>query len=193
MAESEKPKREQKAKHWLVDSQGEKTSQMAEAVGVGYEDVATGETVVHRLIPEGEDSIIVGVGHPALMFGLFGAKTLATNEASQVRQAVKRGDDVDGSEVDGILARFALIDQGTWREVSEGPVGRKVDRDKLAAAIVEAQAALGNDRDLAEIRQRLDDDTKFFRNARKAEDVRAIYDRLMGRESKPIDSSDLFE
>lgn len=178
-------KREQKAKHSYLAADGSVTKDMLEATGIRYEDVATGETF---------DWQIPGAtaGSPQTMVAVFGSKTLATNEASQVRQAVGRGEDVDGSEVEGILARFALIESGTWREASEGGVGKKVDRDVLAAAIVEAQAALGNTRDLADVRQKLDDNTKFFRDARKAEDVRAIYDAKMGRVAKPITSDALF-
>lgn len=178
-------KRAQRAKHEYLDAGGSPTKAMSEACGVKYTDIATGENF-EFLIPGAT------AGSPQTMLAVFGAKTLATNEASQVRQAVARGEEVEGSEVDGIIARFDLLEKGTWREVGEGRIGVKVDRDALAAAIVEAQAKLGKTRDLLEIRQRLDDDVAFFRKARKADDVTAIYNAKVGKETKPLTSGDLF-
>lgn len=177
-------KRQQAAKHSFLRADGTETRDMHEAVGIRYQDVKSSEVFEYQ-IPGAK------AGDPLTMLAVFGAKTKATNEASQVRQAEARGDDTDGSQVDAIIDVFAKISEGTWREVREGGVGAKVDRDALAAAIVEAKAALGLTGDLLATRQKLDDDVAYFRKARKAPDVTAIYNSKVGKTAKPVSASDL--
>jgi hypothetical protein len=173
-------KRTQVAKHEFLAADGTPTKDIHEATGIRYTDIASGESFDYQ-IPG------ASAGAPVTMFAVFGAKTKATNEASQVRQALARGEDVDGSQVDAIREVFGKISDGTWREPGEGRVGAKVDRDSLAMAIVEFAGSLGKNPDLTEIRQRLDDDLKFFRTARKDERISAIYARLTGSETKKAD------
>lgn len=177
-----KPKREQAAKHSFLLPDGTETKDIHVATGIKYQDVASGEVFTFQ-IPN------AAAGSPQTMLAVFGAKTKATNEASQIRQ---QGDEAEVSQVDSIIEMFGKIESGVWREPSDGVGVAKVDRDSLALAIVEAQKALGHDRNLNEVRARLDTDTKFFRGARKAEDVTAIYNKLVGKDSKPKSSADLF-
>ena len=178
---NDKPKREQAAKHSFLAESGKETKDIHEATGIRYQDVASGEVFEYQ-IPGAT------AGSPLTMLAVFGSKTKATNEALQICQ---QGDEAEMSQVDAIIEVFGKISNGVWREPSDGVGVAKVDRDSLALAIVEAQKALGHDRDLNAVRKKLDDDPKFFRGARKAEDVSAIYNRLVGKDAKPKTSADL--
>lgn len=183
--ENGKPKKEQVARHTLLLPDGTETKDIHTATGIKYQDVSSGEVFTYQ-VPGAT------AGSPQTMLAVFGAKTKATNEASQIRQIERAGEDPECSQVDNIIEAFSKIDKGIWREPSEGGVGAaKVDRDSLALAIVEAQKALGNDRDLNAVRAKLDADPKFFRGARQAKDVTAIYNTLVGKETTPKTSADL--
>ena len=173
-------KRTQVAKHEYLNANNEVTKDIHGATGIRYTDVESGEVFTYQ-IPGAQ------AGTPQTMLAVFGSKTKATNEASQVRQALRAGEDPETSQVDAIIEVFGKIDNGVWREPGEGRVGTKVDRDSLASAIVEFAQSIGKAHDLAAVRQRLDDDVKFFRMARKDERITSIYNRLPGSESKKAD------
>lgn len=181
-------KRTQVARHTYLDGEGNVTKDIHAATGISYEDVESGETFTFQ-IPGGS------AGNAITMLAVFGAKTKATNEASQIRQQLRAGETPAQSQVDAIKEAFGKIAEGIWREPGEGRVGAKVDRDSLAMAIVEFASTLPSakpeSKDVGAVRQRLDDDLKFFRTMRKDERVSAIYAKLTGLEQKKVDAGAL--
>lgn len=177
-------KREQVAIHSWLDANGEETKDIHVASGYRRKDKNTGE--LFEYIAAG------AAGKPATMLELFGAKTKATNEASQVRQAERRGEEVEGSETDNVIAIFEQIAEGVWREIREGGGVAKVDRDALAQALFECNPKANEGKGLAAIRERLDSDVKWFRKVRKAEDVTKVYNAKVGKAApKKVAASDL--
>ena len=123
------------AKHFLLTSTGEVTEKEEEATGIRYVSLASGRTL---------DFQVPGAvaGTPQTMGAVFGFKTLATNEASAMRQ--KEGPNSD--QIGAIEERFALISTGQWVDrTREG--GPRTDPDVLALAAInvedEAQVKAG--------------------------------------------------
>ena len=113
------------------------------------------------------------------MLALFGARTLSINETSAARQAGE-------SEHDALIARFAEIANGTWRERAEGVVrGPKYDKDILAQVIVEALGADAKG-DANHYRQRLEDKSYYAKIRSKAK-IMAAYVAVAGTESDDSD------
>ena len=71
-----------------------------------------------------------------LMFGAFGAHTLAGNVVNTETNGPKG--DKSMNPIQSIADRFADIDNGTWAE-REGGVGVRYDREKLIQAILAAK------------------------------------------------------
>ena len=182
-AETNANSRQKSIKRFL-DADGKECS-IDKATQFSYTDIATGEKDVRDLAAIGAVA-----GSALAMLALFGISTLATNEASQVRQAAERGEEDVPSEVEGIADRLdQLFNDGIWREKREGGVGAaKVDRDALAQVVVDIAAQNGKTVDLLTIRQKLDDDTKFFRLVRKDERMTKLYNERVGKDSKPVDA-----
>lgn len=168
-------KRKQVAKHELLAADGSITKDITEATGIRYTDLETGETFEYS--PKG-----VEAGTALTMLALFGAKTKATNEASQYRQALAKGETPDvESQVKAISEAFAMIDDGTWREKAEGGGFARIDKDVLANAIIDVKAAAGAaHEDHATYVAKLTDDKKYFRLVRSVPEVTARYNELKG-------------
>lgn len=126
------------------------------------------------------------------MLAIFGAKTLATNESSAARNRKDEPADA-AAQMDAVAERFALLGTGKWVDRTREGVGAKVDKDALAAAIVavsEAAVAAGNrpaPADYAAVRQKLEEDPVFVRNARQVPDVANEYAKRAGRPVKSLD------
>lgn len=173
--------RKQVAKHFLLDSAGEVVEEETQATGIRYVHIASGQTFDYQLKP-GSDAM--------RMFALMGAKTLATNEASAVRQ--KEGD--TGDQVGAIKERFALIDTGVWVDrTREG--GVRIDKDILAEAAIQVMIAKGALKDepevvgnaKAKLRQKLEDDPKAVAVVRGVDGVAAKYAQLSGKATRSVD------
>jgi hypothetical protein len=114
------------------------------------------------------------------MLALFGARTLMTNEASQVKQKNAAADPVPA-----ITERFKLIAGGQW--VDRTREGFTVDLDKLAAAFVDSFAAAGKAVDYAAVRAKMESDKEFVKAARSNGDVNARYIEKVGRPTATLD------
>lgn len=115
-----------KAAHHLIGVDGVVVDDIAAATGIRYIDLETREVVdvqVAKFDPRG-----------ILLLALFGAKTKATNTASQCRQRGESG----AEQIAAIREDFATIAAGTWPE-REGGGGFRVSLDALAAAFVDLQ------------------------------------------------------
>jgi hypothetical protein len=166
----------------LLDSTGAVIDEIENAVAIRYIDLATGVTFDYT--PSDKSRT---------MLALFGAKTLATNEASQARQS---GED----EMAGINARFAILDSGAWVDKTRDGTGVKFDLDLLSTALggvmvetgATTQEALDANPDSdgrgdgwRKIRAKLED-AAFVKFAKNADGVIAAYNRLKGKETKSI-------
>lgn len=184
------PSKRTVAKHDLlgVDANGQivVVENEEQATGIRYHHLDSGKTF---------DYIINGItaGTEAAMFAVFGAKTLATNEASAVRQKDETGD-----QVGAIQDRFSLIATGKWVDrTREGP---KMNLDALAEAATQVlietdnpaqpgtklldgndAAAVGAKK--ASLREKLED-PKFVAQVRQVQGVAAKYAMLTGKASK---------
>ena len=125
------------AEHEYVDEQGnelpEDSLQPEEAQGYTYTLKKTGDAFSWFWKEANDDE--------RRMLALFGVKTLATNETSQVRNADKSVDS-SAAQMEALKARFALIRTGTWVD-REREGGVRVDKDKLAEAIANVLVAQG--------------------------------------------------
>lgn len=166
-------KRKQVAKHELVGADGVVTKDISEAVAIRYTDLETKETFDYT--PKGAEA-----GSALTMLALFGAKTKATNEASQFRQALAKGETPDvESQVVAIREAFAMIDSGVWREKAEGGGFARIDREALANAIIDVKTAAGAaHEDFAFYLAKLTDDPKYLRLVRQVPEVTARYNEL---------------
>lgn len=169
------------AKHFLLSSSGEVVENETEATGIRYQQLSTGDTFDYQVSDAAKT-----------MLAVFGAKTLATNESSQVRNNPKGGGS-DAEQMEAIRNRFALLDQGEWVDrTREG--GATVNKDWLAEAIVmvmledgkiTAEQASGDAK--AKVRQKVEDDAQYVKNARQHPRVSANYSKLAGRVVKTTD------
>ena len=158
------------------------------AAGIFYKDVATGESTSF-LIPGIEP------GTPLGMLAVFGGKTLATNSASQSRQARAAGTSTKGN-VEAVNDRFAELQPGQWALPTEGPRGPRIDLETLELAIIEVLEAEGVDASgvPARIARAQDDDASdeekaYPKVAMRNQKVSAAYYKLKGRDEP--DASDL--
>jgi hypothetical protein len=147
---------------------------------------------------EGYRYVLIGVSDPLdwkwdeaneserKMFAVFGAKTLATNESSQLRNNKKKADSekTAAAQMQAVKDRFALIRGGQWVDrTREG--GPRIDLDVQAQAIVaikirdgKANAADG-DKLVAETRIKLND-PEYLKKSRSVPAVTEKYNELRG-------------
>jgi hypothetical protein len=170
------------ANHILLDASNPPNEVDSEelATGFRYHHIASGHSF--------EWQSGMPAGDMRTMLAIFGAKTLATNEASQVRQ--KEGD--TGDQVGAIRERFALLETGKWVDrTREGP---RVDLDKMAEAAANVLVANGKVPNepaaitarVAALRKALDD-PKMVAQIRQVEGVAAEYAKLVGKATKTAD------
>lgn len=182
-------KRERVAKHELIDASGNVVDEMEKAAGIRYTDVASGLTTDFR-----PDMAKPG----ALWAALFGLKTLATNEASQVRQA----DGTAQEEIDAINERFAKMFADTDAAfVDRTRVGGpRYDQPTVAVALTNVMIAGGTwteaDRAEKEIKAKeaMAADPKKVSTFLSLEGVQAEYKRLRGAKvTSAADVADLLK
>lgn len=165
------------AKHEYLDATGNVVENEEDAHGVRYTLLASGKHFDY----------IVDTASPAgRMLAVFGAKTLATNEASQARQ--KGGENAD--QIGAITERFELIGTGKWVDKTGGA---RFDLDTLAQAIVNVGASKGKSLEVAAIRERLDSTAPeasgltFFNTVKDVAEIKNEYTKLRGRKVASVD------
>jgi len=169
------------AKHFLLDDQGNVTEDETKATGIRYQQIASGETFDYQVSEAAK-----------LMLATFGAKTLATNESSQVRNNPK-GAGGDAEQMEAIKNRFAILDGGEWVDrTREG--GATVNKDWLHAAAITVMLADGKitqeqaTGDFAvKVRQKIEEDANYVKTVRQHPRVAAEYAKLAGRTVKTTD------
>jgi hypothetical protein len=172
------------AKHELLDANGAVVENEEEATGIRYTLLANGQSFdwQHGQNPDADR-----------MIAIFGAKTLATNESSAMRNSTK-GAATPDEQIDAVRERFALILTGKWIDRTREGVGAKIDLDALANAICNVQVAEGKYTEeqvktekLAATRQKLEDDKSWARGARQVPKFAAEYAKIKGAATKSVD------
>jgi hypothetical protein len=159
--------------HELLAADGSVTKRMEEAVGIRYTLRDLPDSPFTFNIPGAQ------AGSAATMLAIFGAKTKATNEASRIRNAATNpgGADEQLSAVDEV---FEQLEKGVWREKAEGTGGSRIDRAKLAQALVNVLGEKAR-KTVGEYQAQLEESDDYFKQVRLHPEVRAEYTRLVGK------------
>lgn len=174
------------AKHELLTAEGAVTENEEEANGIRYTILANGKSFEWQYDANKPS---------ARMMAVFGAKTLATNESSQVRNSQKnKGVDTSDDQYDAVVERFGLVDSGTWIDRTREPGERKLDESALFNAIVDQAESEGktvSDDLKAKIRQAIAEDKKYLAGVRRNPAVMTRYNEAVGRKVKETTTDDL--
>lgn len=174
------------AQHDLIAADGSIVESEEEAQGIKYTLQENGKSLVWNWADATDAE--------KRLLAIFGAKTLATNETSQVRNNLKGAGDAD-EQIQAVLERFAMIRTGQWIDrTREGGVGAKIDRDALAEAICQVLVAEGKATDQqvadglkAEKRERLESDPAYLRKVRTVPQVATAYAAIVGKSTATVD------
>lgn len=166
---------------WL-DSTGKECGEET-AVAVSYEFL--GRTKEGVTIPGDGKAFVHQIPTPGTRDGMlngFGALTLMGNITN-----TWMGDKNDKAATahDAIAERWELLATGIW--VDRTSVGARVDKDKLAEAIVSVAARKGKSVDQATIRAKLEAEPDWAKSARANPEFAAEYATIMGRTVKSSD------
>ena len=173
------------ANHELLDATGAVVDEEELATGIRYTLVANNQSFDFQsgLTPGERNTMLI----------LFGAKTLATNESSAMRNSTK-GAATPDEQIDAVRERFALLETGKWVDRTREGAGAKIDLDALANAICDVMVSEGKytaedvaNGKLASTRQKLDDDKVWARKARQHSPFAAAYAKIKGAATTTID------
>lgn len=135
------------AEHGLLNVNGGDTKKVEEAHSITYALVDTPQDVftwTHNW---------AGVSDDVRMLAIFGAKTIATNTSSQIRQ--QGGDSVE--QMEAIRDRFENMANGVWLENAERG-GASIDVAVLAKVVCDYAAAAGKPKDYEAVLKELTED-----------------------------------
>lgn len=177
------------ATHLLLDAAGAVVEDFEKGAGIRYVDKASGATFDY--FPDGKAKD---------MLALFGARTLATNEASQIRNGKefkgRPASDSSQEQVGAIKDRFALIDSGVWVDRTR-EAGVRWDPALVITAFIEVakNTAKGKAKSDDEwnafhaqmLAQSAEPESKVIATLRSVEGVEAMYRKLQGKTSKSVD------
>jgi hypothetical protein len=204
---AKKPSRDRVAKHEYLDAEGNVVE--SEEAAEGYRYSMDGDDADNPLVFEwywAEANPI-----EQRMVAIFGVKTLATNESSQLRNNLKyKTKAADGSwvysdeasqenQMAAVKDRFAFMrkDPPQWMDrTREGPAVR-IDKQALAEALCEVLVREGKktqaDIDqghLSKVIQKFEDDPSFVKKARSVPAVQEAYAKRIGRATASLDDFD---
>jgi hypothetical protein len=173
------------AKHELLDAIGAVVEEEELATGIRYTLLANNQSF--------DFQSKMNAGTRETMLCIFGAKTLATNETSALRNSTK-GAATPDEQIDAVRERFALLETGKWVDRTREGVGAKIDLDALANAICNVMVADGKytedqvkSEKLAATRAKLDEDKAYARKARQHPPFAAEYARIKGASAVSTD------
>jgi hypothetical protein len=131
------------------------------------------------------------------MLAIFGAKTLATNESSQIRNNQKIKDTPEASpenQMEAVKDRFGLLAKGQWVDRTREGAAVKIDKNALAGAIcdvlVKDKKKTQDEVDqghYAKVLQKLEEDPTYVRKARAVPAVQEAYSKRIGRATASVD------
>ena len=138
-------------------------------------------------------------GSPATMYGIFGFQTKSGNIANTINNGDKG--DREANPIPQIEEFIAKVESGEWPDKGEGLGGVRYDKDMLAQAIANAKgesnsapyrAKIENDKVDSVKGHVVSGDTKgaisYGAFALRNTKVKAIYERLAGVETSPVDA-----
>jgi hypothetical protein len=181
------------AEHEYLGADGSVVDDEESAQGYRYTLLSIGDSFDWQVAAANTDEL--------RLLALFGAKTLATNEISQVRNnkkniSVKDTPEIAKEALEAVRKRFELIRDGQWVDrTREGGVGARVNRDSLTEALCQVLVAGGKKTQAdidngykAMLRQRMEDDAEWLGKVRKQPDVAAAYVKIVGaKDGKTVD------
>lgn len=170
---------------WL-DAEGKECGEES-AVAVSYEFIGReGRKAGEEDVPADGKAYVYQIPAPGTRDGMlagFGALTLMGNITNT--WLTDKGDKA-ASAHDAIAERFELLSSGTWIDRTN-MVGARVDKPKLAEAVVNVAARKGKQLEVAAILARLESDAEWAKAARANPEFSAEYATLMGRTVKSSD------
>jgi len=167
-----KTERKRVSKRAFLTVNGGEAERMEDASGARYTLLGSGGGDYDYTF--GEDSAA------DKMFAIFGFHTKIGNVANTVlNDKEDPGSTHDASVV--IEEFIALTKAGKWAERAVGAPGSRVDKDALAAAVVEVAQAKGQTKNESAVRAKLEDDIGLVRKLRANPEIRAAYDKRVGK------------
>lgn len=169
------------AKHALLAADGAVVEEFEDAHGIRYTDLSSG--ITYDFVPKNPNAI--------RMLAVFGARTLATNEASAARQ--KEGTSQD--QIDAITERFSNMENNNVWVDRTREVGARWDLGVLATAAVNVAIAAGKlpnedaakGKAYAKFFEKMTQDKAAVSTVRAVEGVEAEYKKLQGKTAKTAD------
>ena len=76
-----------------------------------------------------------------------------------------------------------------WAEKREGGGGARIDKDALAGAVVEVAESKGQTKDIAKVREALEDNPGLVRKLRANDEIAAAYAKRVGK--APVKTEDV--
>lgn len=156
-----------KAEHGYIGPDGMVVDKIEAATGISYKNLATGRVFTYQ-IPGAMP------GSPGTMIGIFGAKTLATNCTSAVRNS-KDDPGTPEDEDAALVERFGDIKQGDWGVERGGGGGRAIDLELLLEALARQFKAEKKPFDGEKYRAKLADDEVYRKKVYGLDSVKARY------------------
>lgn len=176
-AESES-KRKQVSKRDYLKADGTVADKIEESAGARY-------TLLDTAGNHDFDELFGDPGKFETMCAIFGFHTKVGNVAN----TVLNDKDDPGTPTDAAQAIrefIAAAKAGTWAERSGG-VAVRIDKDKLAGAIVSVAESKGKTADYQKIRDKLESDPQYVRAARQVPEVATAYAAAVGKAPKSVD------
>ena len=164
-----------------------KESKEEAAVAVSYEFLGRAADPKKGKVEQQPDgkAFVHTISSPGTRAGMiegFGALTLMGNDTNTWMN--EKGDR-HPTAFDAIADRWALLDTGIW--IDRTGVGARVDKPRLAEAIVNVAARKGKTLDSAAILAKLEGDNEWAKAAKANPEFSAEYATLMGRTVKSVD------
>ncbi len=168
-----KSSRKQVSKRSFITQSGSEAERIEEATGARY-------TLLNPAGNLDYDMQFGDAGKASTMFAVFGFHTKIGNVANTVlNDKDEPGTPADAGE--SIKEFMALAQAGKWAERAAGVAGSRIDKDALAAAVCEVAAAKGQTKDISIVREKLEDDPVLVRKLRANPEIRAAYDKRVGK------------
>lgn len=171
-------KRKTVSKRGLLTANGGEADGMDDAAGGTYELIGEGGKVFTYRFGENADW--------DRRFAIFGFHTKVGNVAN----TVLNDKDEPGTVADAAESITDWLAGNVWAEKREGGGGgARIDKDALAAAVVEVAASKGQTKDITDVREKLEDNPGLVRKLRANDEIAAAYAKRVGK--APVKTEDV--
>lgn len=174
-------KKRQVALHALLNSAGAEVDDEESANGARY-----------TLVAKANDPVDYQYGqNPAAdkLLAIFGFKTLATNETSQVRNNPK-GDAGPDAQLEAVKARLELVKGGQWLDRTREPGVPAINKAALVRAIQTYATENGrplSDEQVIALTQKVEEDKAYVKGVRAHTRIAALYAEETGKPQVTMD------